>query len=378
MLIGAEDHPPYRRPMVSKDLLAGKAAAARLLLEPAEFWAANDIDLRPATTVEQIDTGSGRVHLAGSGPIGYDSLLIATGARARRLAGSRGASIHTLRGVADVAPLHRTISEDGSLLIIGAGLIGCEAAATARTLGAQVTVLHAGNAPLDRIAPPAVSEFYRKLHIGHGVDFNDNIALQQVENVDDRCVIATSGTDRNWMARTALIAIGSTPDTALAQAAGLLVDNGIVVDEQYRTSAPGVFAAGDVASRYSPLLGRRERTEHWNSAQEQGAAAAAAILGQSTAAVAVPWGWTNQYGLNLQFAGWIHPDDEVVYRGSPETPNFSAWAVRDGRVIGAMGIGRPADIRAARTLIGSEIPIDTTELADESIDPAAIRDSVGR
>ncbi|WP_216893832.1 NAD(P)/FAD-dependent oxidoreductase [Nocardia alni] len=371
VLVGAEHHPPYRRPMVSKDLLAGARGLDRCLLEPERYWAQHDIDLRVATTVADIDTGRGRVWLSDGESLGYDSLLLATGARARRIEQHPPVRVRTLRDVADIGPLREAI-ESGPLLIIGAGLVGLEVAATARGLGGQVRILHAGATPLDRIVPQEISRVVRDLHAEHDVRIDDHVRLAGVAQIDGEGVIATASDGRTWTASSALVAIGAAPDTALARTAGIAVDNGILVDERYRTSAPGVFAAGDVASRFITRRGGHERCEHWNSALAQGAAAAKSMLGQPVSEPEVPWGWSSQYGVSLHFAGWMQPHDELIVRGSIESRNFIALALSGGALSGAVAVGRPRDIRAVRQLIASGAVRASADWADESLDLAQL------
>ncbi|RDI67554.1 NAD(P)/FAD-dependent oxidoreductase [Nocardia pseudobrasiliensis] len=360
VLIGAETSLPYRRPMVSKELLAGTAYERRMLIETAEAWRAHDIDLRLGIHVDGLDTARARIELADGSTLGYDALLLATGARARRLPNPQR-HIHTLRELGDIAPLRAELRDGGTLLVIGAGVLGCETAATARVLGAQATIVHAGRAPLDRIAPPLVGDYFRNLHAANGVAIHDDITLTRLAGTADG-VTATAADGHTWDATAALVAIGSEPNTDLARAAGLAVDNGIVVDDHHRTSAPAVFAAGDVANR----LG--ERTEHWNSAQEQGSSAAKAILGQPLPPRETPWGWTTQYGRNLQFAGHFHPDDTIILRGVPEAHDFTVLAIRDDRVTAAATLARPAEFRAARNLISRNAIVDPDRCADEATD----------
>ncbi|SNY88845.1 3-phenylpropionate/trans-cinnamate dioxygenase ferredoxin reductase subunit [Nocardia amikacinitolerans] len=366
VLIGAEDALPYRRPMVSKELLAGTAVERRALLESPESWRDKGIELCTGVTVEDIDTERGLVRLAGGEALGYDRLLLATGARARTLPAPQR-NVHTLRGAADIEPLRAAIDAGKSLLIVGGGLIGCEVAATARSLGAEVSVVHAGSAPLDRVAPPSVGSFYRKLHADNGVEIVDDVRLTRVEGHEDG-VTATAHDGREWTAGVALVAIGSVPDTALAEAAGLSVDDGILVDEHYRTSAPEIYAAGDAAKRFDPEFGTHERTEHWNSALAQGAAAAKSMLGKPAVRQDVSWGWSTQYGLNLQFAGRLRHDDDFVLRGTLAEPNFTVLALRHRRLVGAVAIARPSDIRAARELIAQGVILDPVKCSDESVD----------
>ncbi|MGY0498242.1 NAD(P)/FAD-dependent oxidoreductase [Nocardia sp. FBN12] len=354
VLVGAEPNLPYRRPAVSKELLAGTASLDRAMLKPMKFWADNKIDLRPATRVEFIDIDRATVRLSTGEELGYDSVLLATGARARDI-DTASTRAHTLRTLSDVAALQSAIGTGGPLLIIGGGLIGCEVAATARGLGAEVTLLHAGPALLDRVVPESVSELVHRLHLEHGVKVETRSATTQLVDTNDG-VTATTADGRTWTAAAALIAIGSIPDTALAEAAGLVINDGIVIDEQYRTSAPGVFAAGDATTEFSPYRGEFDRGQHWNSAMTAGAAAAKAILGHPATPAEIPWGWTDQHGVSLQFAGWIHPHDELVIDGDLESRDFLAVALRDGRPVGAVAMARPRELRAVRPIIAAGEP----------------------
>ncbi|MFJ4657334.1 NAD(P)/FAD-dependent oxidoreductase [Nocardia sp. NPDC088792] len=369
LLLGAEPSLPYRRPMVSKELLAGTAAERRTLLQPAEFWRDHAIDLRTATTVERIDPVPQLVWPADGTAIGYDSLLLATGALPRRLPGATAASkglegpgVHTLRLRSDVGGVRSVLSAGGSLVIVGGGLIGCEVAATARGLGARVTILHAGATLLDRVAPAVVGEYYRKLHADNGVEVVTGVMLDRLEDGEGVTAVAADG--RRWVASAALVAIGAVPDTRLAERAGLAIEEGIRVDERYRTSAAGIFAAGDAASRLDSESGEYRREEHWNSAQAQGAAAARSMLGLPAVPEEISWGWSQQYGRNLQFAGMIRPEHEVIVRGDAAAGDVTVLGLDGGRLVGAVGVGRPAEIRAARDLIARRVVLDSAECAD--------------
>ncbi|MEV0248608.1 FAD-dependent oxidoreductase [Nocardia sp. NPDC050712] len=377
VLVGAEEHAPYRRPMVSKDLLAGTRALERCLLESESYWAEHQIELRVGTTATDIDTGRARIWLSDGASLDYDRLLLATGARARRLEQHQPVRVRTLRGVADIAELRAAIA-DGPLLIIGAGLVGLEVAATARALGGEVHLVHAGTTPLDRVLPRELSTLVQDLHAEHGVRIDNEVLLAGVEQIDTQGVLATATDGRTWAASSALVAIGAEPDTALARTAGLDLGDGILVDEQYRTSAPRVFAAGDAAGRYTPRLGRHTRSEHWNSALAQGAAAAKSMLGLPVAETEVPWGWSTQYGVNLQFAGWTHDYDELVIRGSIESRDCTALALSGGALVGAITVGRPKDLRAARELIANRPLPASTAWADESVELGELAVSVRR
>ncbi|MCZ4618570.1 MULTISPECIES: NAD(P)/FAD-dependent oxidoreductase [Rhodococcus] len=350
VMIGEEAYAPYRRPTLSKDLLAGTTAIEKALLHPAGHWAANDIELRLSTQVTTLNTATRILSLDTGETISYDTLLLATGGRPRIVAHRAGIRMHQLRGVADVESLRTAILDAGSLLVIGAGLIGMEVAATARELGAAVTILEAGVRPLSRFCPREAADYLVGLHRAHGVDIQADVQLAAIEESEDS-VIATDASGRTWSAAMALSAVGMLPNTDMAAAAGIDVDNGITIDEQHRTSAPAVFAAGDVANIFDPVAGRRTRHENWNSALAQGDRAARSILGRPLQPVEVPWGWTSQYGKSLQFAGVQTQDSEHVVLGSVPDGDFTILMCRNGSLVGATAMKRPKDIRIARTLI---------------------------
>lgn len=374
VLIGEEAALPYRRPALSKDLLAGRITDEKAQLEPAGYWTDHDIELRTETRVVELDPERRRLRLWDNEIVEYDAVILATGAHARHLEHDAGDRVLSLRTAENVAPLRAAIAAHRSLLVVGAGLIGCEVASTARELGAEVTVLESAPSPLARVVPPAVARMYVGLHAEHDVPVHTGVALHSLTGSDDG-VHAVAEDGRSWTAGAALVAVGSVPDTALARAAGLTVGDGIVVDEAYRTSAAGVYAAGDVIEQPNPVLGGRHRTENWNSARAQGIAAAKSVLGQPLGAAEVPWGWSNQYGHNLQFAGWSRHDDDYVVRGSVEDRDFTALALRGDRLVGAIALGRPQDIRTVRRLVAAGAPIDRAALADESV---ALGDVAGR
>ncbi|MDV7246585.1 MULTISPECIES: NAD(P)/FAD-dependent oxidoreductase [Rhodococcus] len=375
VMVGDEPSLPYRRPALSKDLLAGTMTAERALLKSDTAWTEKDIDIRSGISAETIDPERRTVALSDGETLTFEALLLATGGRAREFATRSGERIHTLRGLADTTSLRDAIIGAGSVLIVGGGLIGSEVAATARSLGTEVTILEAAEAPLIRILPPAISKMYRQLHAEHGVTMETGVSLTSL-TLDDHGVVATDTEGRTWSAGMALVAIGMAPNTELAASARLSIDNGIVVDEHFRTSASGIYAAGDVANCPNPIIGGRHRTEHWNSAMSQGAAAAKAMLGRPALFTEVPWAWSTQYGHNLQFAGWPRADDDLIVRGSLDDRNFTALFSRNRMLVGAVSMGRPKDIRAARELIQHRSPLDQQALRDEDTslaDLAAIR-----
>lgn len=376
-VIGDDPAVPYRRPAVSKELLAGSVPAERTWLRPAGYWAERDIDVRTGVAAKSVDPDRRVVELGTGETLGYDALLLATGGRARTIGHDAGDAAFTLRSAGDVAVLRAAIERTNTVLVVGAGLIGSEVAATARGLGAEVTVLETAERPLHRMLPPVIGARYEKLHRDNGVALHTSVRLDELAADGRGGVRAVAEDGRHWSAGAALVAVGSAPDTALAERMGLVVDDGVVVDHRFATSQPGVFAAGDVANTPNPVLGERFRAEHWNTAQAQGAAAARAMLAELTGVVAevwreVPWCWTSQYGVNLQVAGWPRADDELVVRGDVDGLDFTALTRRAGRLVGAITIGRPKDVRAARILIADQPTIDPAVLADPDVDLTAL------
>ncbi|MGW6376907.1 NAD(P)/FAD-dependent oxidoreductase [Rhodococcus sp. NPDC055112] len=380
-VIGDDPAHPYRRPALSKDLLLGTMPAEKARLRGLDYWTERGIEFRTSVAVLSIDVAGRSVRLDTGEELPYDALLLATGGRARGIEHSAGDAVLALRSMHDVGPLRAAIERTNSILVIGAGLIGSEVAATARSLGAEVTMLEAAPAPLHRVLPPQVGELYEQIHRENGVALHTSVRLDELDSDGAGGVRASADDGRTWSAGAALLAVGMVPNTLLAERAGLTTADGIVVDEGYATSEPGVYAAGDVANCPNLVLGGRHRTEHWNSAQTQGAAAARAMLaGLDGAALApareVPWCWSSQYGLNLQIAGWPHADDDTVVRGSIAERDFTLLTRRAGRLVGAVTLGRPKDLRAARVLIGEHPAIDPALLADESQDLTALSQRV--
>jgi 3-phenylpropionate/trans-cinnamate dioxygenase ferredoxin reductase component len=380
-VIGDDPAHPYRRPALSKDLLLGTMPAEKARLRAADYWTERAIEFRTSVAVISIDLAGRSVRLDTGEELPYDALLLATGGRARGIEHSAGDAVLALRSMHDVAPLRAAIDRTNSILVIGAGLIGSEVAATARGLGAEVTMLEAAPAPLHRVLPPQVGALYEQIHRENGVALHTSVRLAELASDGAGGVRATADDGTVWSAGAALLAVGMVPNTLLAERAGLATADGIVVDERHATSEPGVYAAGDVANCPNLVLGGRHRTEHWNSAQTQGAGAARAMLAglagaEPAPAREVPWCWSSQYGLNLQIAGWPQADDDTVVRGSIAGRDFTLLARRDGRLVGAVTLGRPKDLRAARVLIGEHPTIDPALLADESQDLTALSQRV--
>ncbi len=367
ILIGSEPEEPYRRPALSKELLSGKASIDRVRLRPSTFWSEEGIDLRIGKTVTSIDTVTRTVHLDDAESIDFDVLILATGGRSRRLAADDSERVHYLRDIADMRRLQSQLAEGSSLLVVGGGLIGSEVASTARDLGCSVQVLEAQPLPLSRLLPPSIAERIAALHNFAGVDLQTGVDLETLTaGVDGVTARARDG--REWTADLAVVAIGSLPDTDVAAAAGIAVDNGISVDRYLRTSVDGVYAIGDVANVPNGFLGGMHRGEHWNTAQDHGVAVAKTIVGKDEPFESVPWSWSNQFGRNIQVAGWPGADDTVIVRGDLDSYDFTAICMRDGNIVGAVSVGRPKDIRAVRTMIERSPDLSADVLADASSD----------
>lgn len=343
-LLGAEPELPYRRPPVSKEIVRGEKAPDEIRIKKPEWYEQQSVTLRTGVTVESVDTEAHVVRLAAGEEVGYDQLLLATGGRARNPWSASG--VRTLRSLADAPRLQSELRPGSHLIVVGAGLVGSEIAASARTVGCEVTLLETAALPLPRLLPPELGELYVDLHKSEGVDLQTGVLVSSIEDEDGRTVVRASD-GRTWSAPVVVVAVGMEPNVELAEAAGIEVANGIVVDEFGRTSAPDVFAAGDVANQPNGVLGGRHRVEHWQGAQNHGTAIGKVMAGEDIPFVEVPWCWSDQYGHNLQVTGWPETSHELVIQGSLADRNFIAYLLVDGAVRGAVGIGRPRDIRAA-------------------------------
>ncbi|NBM14185.1 FAD-dependent oxidoreductase [Streptomyces sp. GC420] len=350
VLIGDEPEEPYQRPPLSKNMLRHSARPEAARLKPTSTWAEQDIELLTGTKVTGLDADA--LRLADGSQLPYDRLLLATGGRARTLPQAVGLDhVHTLRTLGDVAALRADLQPGGPLLVVGAGLVGLEVAATARAMGCQVTVLESSLQPLGRVLPARLRQEVMELHRAHGVRIHTDVRLERLDRHGDT-LVATDHEGTLWEAQTVLVAVGMTPETTLARQAGLDLADGIVVDAYGTTSAPHIYAAGDVACHPDAILRQRVRIEQWNHAQEHGAAVAVNMLpGNHRPYDAVPWGWTNQYGVNLQICGHPAQADELIVQGGLTDFDFAAAAYRSGRLIGGIAAGRPVDFRALRRLV---------------------------
>ena len=351
VLFGAEAHLPYERPALSKGYLQGTAEAP--FVHPAEWYAEQDVDLRLGTRVTALDPSAHEVETADGDRLRYTKLLLTTGSSVRRLADAV-----TLRTLDDSDRLRAALRPDARVVIVGAGWIGLEVAAAARVAGAEVTVLEQAPAPLLAALGPEMAAVFARLHVEHGVDLRCGVTVRAVRSdavlLDDETVPAD----------LVVAGIGVTPDVDLARAAGLAVDNGIVVDEHLRSSAPDVWAAGDVANAYHPFAGRHVRVEHWANALHQPVVAAQAMLGKDAVYDRLPYFFTDQYDLGMEYTGF--GGGEVVVRGDER--EFVAFWLRDGRLTAAMNVNVWTGVpEIARRLIRSGTRLDPAALADPAV-----------
>ncbi len=352
-LVGNEPHLPYQRPPLSKKYLTGETDEERLLLRPAAMYRDLDVDVRLGVAATQLDTTRHRVRLADGTVLPYSKLLIATGMRARPLAipGIDLPGVVTLRSMLDAARIRRDLDPSNRVVVIGGGYIGLEVAAIARGMGLQVTVLEAAGRVLGRVVAPEVSRFFTKLHLDHGLDLRVATGVIAVEgNGRAEAVVLADGS--RVPADLVLLSIGAIPDTALAEAAGIEVRDGILVDAGARTSAPEVYAAGDCARFQSARFGRSIRLESVQNAIDQAKAAASAMLGQQPVYDPVPWFWSDQYDVKLQIVGLSHGYDTIHIDGDPEAGPFSVAYVGDGRLLAVDSINHPRRHMQARKMIG--------------------------
>jgi 3-phenylpropionate/trans-cinnamate dioxygenase ferredoxin reductase subunit len=381
VLLGAEDERPYERPPLSKEVLRGEEPREKAYVHDESYYAEHDIELRTGTSVETIDTAGSEVVLGGGERLRYDALLLATGARPRRLTlpGADLDGVHELRTLADCDALRERLVDGARLTVIGAGWIGSEVAASARQKGVDVTIVEPLWVPLERVLGVEVGAIYRDLHAEHGVELLLGRGVAAFEG-DGHVSAVRTDDGKRIDCDLAVVGIGVTPRAELAQRAGIEVDNGIVVDEYLQTSCPGVFAAGDVASAQHPLWGCSIRVEHWANALNQGPAAARNMLGAHVAYDRVPYFFSDQYDVGMEYSGYAPQWDEVVLRGDPAAREFIAFWLREGRVLAGMNVNVWDVTDDIQALVRSGQTVDRARLADSDTPladllPAAARES---
>lgn len=369
-LVGEENRLPYHRPPLSKAYLCGDKDADALFIRPQAFYEAQGIELRLGVRAERIDRESRRVLLSDGGSLDYSHLGLLTGALPRRISlpGSELKGVHYLRDIRDVSAIRAEVTPGKSAVIVGGGYIGLETAASLRSAGMQVTVLEAMSRVLQRVTAPEVSAFFTRVHGEEGVTIVTDTTVSAF-NGRDALTSVTCSDGREFAADLAIIGIGVIPDTALAEAAGLEVNDGIVVDEFARTSDAHILAAGDCTHHYNPVYDRWLRLESVQNANEQARIAAKTVAGNPVAYTALPWFWSDQYDIKLQIAGLSAGYDEVVLRGDARTGrSFSLFYLQSGRLIAADAINRPKDFMAAKRAVMAGCTPDPAALADESVD----------
>ena len=372
VLYGEEAHLPYERPPLSKGYLTGKDDFASAEVRPREWNRDHDVDLRLGRQVTTIDPIA-RTVTAGRSRQEYDKLLLATGSRPRHLpmADDSAAPISYLRTVEDSDRIKSHMQLGRRLVIVGGGWIGLEVAAAARSAGAHVTVLEALDLPLVGVLGHEVASIFASLHTSRGVDLRVEAKLASIQG-DDGAVIVNLADGSSIEAGLLVVGIGAVPETSLARTAGLRTNNGIVVDQFLRTSELDIYAAGDVANAYHPLLDRHLRVEHWDNAIQQGVAAARNMMGHAEPYARLPYFYSDQYDLGMEYLGNVGPDgyDEVVLRGSPADETFTAFWLREDRVLAGMHANDWDAMDAIRKIVGASHVLD--DLQNVSISLAQV------
>jgi len=367
VLVGAEPEQPYERPPLSKGYLLGTAPRDGALVHDKDWYAQNGVDLRTGIRVTRLDVAAHRLGLETGEELGYGKLLLATGSSARRLpvpgAGLDG--VRYLRTLADADRLLADLTGGGRrVVIVGAGWIGLEVAAAARHHGNAVTVVEPQQTPLHAMLGAEMGSVFARLHRHHGVDLFTGTTVREFRGADGRVTAVVTDRHAGLTADVVVVGIGAVPNVELAAAAGLEVDNGVVADHALRTSAPDVVAAGDVVSAFHPLYGRYVRVEHWANALNQGPAAARSMLGQDITYDRVPYFYTDQYDLGMEYSGLGGPGDTVVCRGNPDDGAFIAFWVADGRVTAGMNVNVWDVTEPIQQLIRLRREVQPARLAD--------------
>jgi 3-phenylpropionate/trans-cinnamate dioxygenase ferredoxin reductase subunit len=367
VLIGAEFERPYERPPLSKGYLRGEADRNEVYVHAPGFYAEQDIELRTGSRVTSLDPGRRRIGLDDGEQLGYDALLLATGAQPRRLSVPGGdlEGVVQLRTLADSDALRERLAGAGHVAVVGGGWIGCEVAASARALGLPVTLIEPLSAPLERVLGREIGAVFAGLHADHGVRLVLGAGVVAFEGRDRVERVVTTG-DHAIEADLVVVGVGARPRAELAAAAGLDVGDGILVDGRLQTSAPGIFAAGDVAAQRHPALGRL-RVEHWHNALEQGPAAARAMLGPTDPYARLPYFFSYQYDAGMEYAGHAPAWDRLVLRGDPAERAFLAFWLRDGRVLAGMNFNVWDVTDDIQALIAAAGPVDERRLADPDV-----------
>jgi 3-phenylpropionate/trans-cinnamate dioxygenase ferredoxin reductase subunit len=374
VLVGEEIERPYERPPLSKGYLLGKDSRDKAFVHDESWYAEHDVELMLGRRATNLDAGARTVTLDGVAQLAYDKLLLATGSRVRTLSvpGAELSDVRYLRTFDEADVLLERLRAGGQVLVVGAGWIGLEVAAAAREHGCSVTVVETDSLPLRRVIGDEVATVFRDLHVAHGVDFRFGAGVREFGTVGGRLTHAVLDDGTEVPADLVVAGVGIRPATELAEAAGLAVDNGVVTDAALRTANPDVYACGDVASFEHPLIGERIRVEHWSNALNGGPAAARSMLGQPVSYDRVPYFFTDQYDLGMEYAGWAPQGsyDSVVFRGDVAAREFLAFWIKGGRVLAGMNVNIwdvQDDIQALVKAGFAGQAVDPSRLADDSV-----------
>jgi 3-phenylpropionate/trans-cinnamate dioxygenase ferredoxin reductase component len=368
VLFAEEQRLPYERPPLSKEFLAGKKSLDDFTVHDSAWYRDNEIDLRLGTRVVSVDPAAHTVGLPDDATVKYDKLLLATGSRSRRLPipGSDAAGVYYLRTFEDASALNSALAEGSSLAVVGAGWIGLEVAASARRRDVNVTVVETAKVPLVGAVGEEVGAVFAALHRDHGVDLRLDSEVEEITAADGKATGLRLGDGSSVAADAVLVAVGAQPNIELADQAGLSTgDGGVLVDASLRTSNHDIYAVGDIAAAEHPLFGSRIRTEHWANALKQPAVAAAGMLGEKAEYTELPYFFTDQYDLGMEYAGYAPTYNRMVFRGDVDGREFVAfWLDADNRVLAGMNVNIWDVLDDVKSLIRSKSAVDPEKLAD--------------
>lgn len=368
MLVGDEPVPPYQRPPLSKKYLSGEFERDRLWIRPEAYYQQQRVELLLGRRAVRLDRAARRVELDDGTRLGYDRLLLATGGRARPAAvpGADLPGVFCLRNIADVDAIRPWLAPGRRVVIVGAGYIGLECAASCSKLGLEVTVLEMADRVMSRVVAPEMSDFYTREHRSHGVRIRLGERVSAFDGTD-RVSAVRCADGSVYPADLVIVGIGLLPNVELAAGAGIACDDGIAVDERCRSSDPAIFAVGDCVSHPSPRYARRIRLESVDNAFEQARTAAANLCGHELLHDKIPWFWSDQYELKLQIVGLSQDHDRVVLRGDPATRSFSCCYLRGSELIALDAVNCVRDFMAAKKLIAERATFDLAKLADPAV-----------
>ncbi|HET9184889.1 MAG TPA: FAD-dependent oxidoreductase [Solirubrobacterales bacterium] len=367
LLVGEESERPYERPPLSKEYLRGESGREELYVHAASLYEEQGIELRLGEAATSLEADARELELSGGERIAFDRLLLATGAEPRKLPvpGADLDGVHYLRSVESSDAIRERLEKGGRVVVIGGGWIGSEAAASARQHGLEVTLIEPAGALLERVLGSELGAVYGQVHEEHGVELALGTGVEALEGTGKVERVRTSD-GRSFDCDFAIVGIGVEPRTELAAAAGLDVDNGVLVDANLQASAPGVFAAGDIARHRHPTFGPL-RVEHWANALNQGPAAARNMLGRDEPYDRVPYFFSDQYDVGMEYCGYATSWDRVVFRGDPASREFIAFWLREGRLLAAMNVNVWDVNETLQSIVAGRPAIDAAALEDPEV-----------